>query len=75
MDETWKLKCPSCGELMGDGAPYKTFMPLTQPSGEFSSGDPEPDWLRDAPIAGYQFRCDCGCEVDVPVSAGKGVTA
>ena len=64
----WKLKCPSCGELMGDGVPYKTLTAFDMPehATEMRAGDPEPDWLEHLPIAGHKFSCKCGCTLDIP---------
>ena len=53
----WRLKCPSCDDLMGEGMPYKTLA-------SFSSPGAAP--FDDAPIAGYKYRCTCGCTVDIP---------
>lgn len=61
----WKLKCPSCGELMDDPTPYKT-VPVTAQYEEMSSWEFEPDWLVVLPIAGHKYRCECGCTVDIP---------
>ena len=55
MTDDWKLKCPSCGELIDEVTPFK----------EIPQVDPflHPDkW----PIVGTRYMCKCGCTVDVP---------
>lgn len=73
----WKMKCPSCGELMGDGVPYKTISTFDFPDGaeEIRSDRPEPDWLEAMPIAGHKFRCECGCTLDIPTKRTPGGNA
>jgi len=64
----WRLKCPSCGNLMSEGEAYKTMQPPRYT--EYVDGDPVSplNWFDDARISGHKYTCSqCPCTVDIPI--------
>lgn len=63
-----RLKCPGCGELMGEGSPYVTITPLMHDIGEISGHGPVPEAIQNLPASGHNYECDhCHARVDIPV--------